>query len=99
MKIVIETKGKCIAVNVDAPKGVCRSDIAETLSLALASTVASVIPADAPYSVRLMAGTALADEIAKAVKENFLEVVTGKAGKTAVFTDKEAEFMREVLGL
>lgn len=99
MKIVIETKGKCIAVNVDAPKGVRRSDIAETLSLALASTVASVIPADAPYSVRLMARTALADEIAKAVKENFLEVVTDKAGKTAVFTDKEAEFMREVLGL
>lgn len=99
MKIVIKTEGRRISVNVDAPDGTARSDIANTMSIALAATVASVIPANAPQNLRVKIGTALADKVANAVKENFLEVVTGKAGKAAVFTDKEAEFMREVLGL
>lgn len=99
MEIVIKTEGQRISVNVDAPDGTTRADVANTMSIALAATVASVIPADAPEPLRVKIGTALAGEVAKAVKENFLEVVTGKAGKTAVFTDKEAAFMREVLGL
>lgn len=99
MKITIEKKGPCISVNVDAPEGTRRSDIAETLSLALASTVASTIPSSASASFRQAIGASLADEVANAVKQNFLEVISGKAGKTAVFTDKEADFMRKVMGL
>lgn len=99
MKITVEKVGNRISTDVDAPEGTSRTEIANTLSLALASTVASVIPANAPYSARVMVAVSIADNIANAVKENFMEMVTGKAGKVAVFTDKEAEFMRKVLGL
>lgn len=44
-------------------------------------------------------GTSRADMIATAVKQNFLEVVTGKTGKTSVFTDKEAAFLSKLMGL
>ena len=86
MKIVIERKQANIMVDVVAPEGVQRSDIAETLSFALASTVASTIPQNAPA-------------VAKAVKQNFLDTVSGKAGKSISFTDKEADFMRGVFNL
>lgn len=100
MKIVIEQKDNRIVVNVDTgEKGAHRADVANVMSMALASTVASVIPANAPGQLRAKIAAALADEVAKAVKMNFLEVVTGKAGRAATFTDKEAEFMREILGL
>lgn len=100
MKIVIEQKDSRIVVNVDVgEKGTSRADIANVMSMALASTVASVIPANAPSQLRTKIAAALADEVAKAVKMNFLEVVTGKSAGVATFTDKEAEFMREILGL
>lgn len=65
----------------------------------VASTVASVIPADAPFAARVKAASSIADMIATAVKQNFLEVVTGKAGKATVFTDKEAAFLSKLMGL
>ena len=100
MKIVIEQKDSRIVVNVDTgEKGANRADVANVMSMALASTVASVIPANAPSQLRTKIAAALADEVAKAVKMNFLEVVTGKSVGVATFTDKEAEFMREILGL
>lgn len=92
MKIVIERKQSNIMVDVVAPEGVQRSDIAETLSFALASTVASTIPQN-------VLALALADEVAKAVKQNFLDTVSGKAGNAISFTDKEADFMRGVFNL
>lgn len=99
MKIVIERKQSNIMVDVVAPEGVQRSDIAETLSFALASTVASTIPQNAPAPLRNVLALALADEMAKAVKQNFLDTVSGKAGKSISFTDKEADFMRGVFNL
>ncbi len=99
MKITIETIGDNISVNIKSPEETSRADIAAVISLALASTVASVIPADAPSAARVKAASTLADMIATAVKQNFLEVVTGKAGKTAVFTDKEAAFLAKPMGL
>lgn len=100
MKITIETIGDNLSVNIKSPEGTSRADIASVMSLALASTVASVIPADAPPSAaRMKAASSLADMIATAVKQNFLEVVTGKTGKTSVFTDKEAAFLSKLMGL
>ena len=99
MKIIIETIGDNISVNIKSPAGTSRADIASVISLALASTVASVIPADAPFAARAGAASAFADMIATAVKQNFLEVVTGKAGKAASFTDKEAAFLAKLMGL
>lgn len=99
MKITIETIGDNISVNIKAPEGTSRADIASVISIALASTVASVIPADAPPAARVKAASTIADMIATAVKQNFLEVVTGKAGKTSVFTDKEAAFLTKLMGL
>lgn len=99
MKITIETIGDNISVNIKAPEGTSRADVSATMSLALASTVASVIPADAPSAARMKAASSLADMIATAVKQIFLEVVTGKAGKAAVFTDKEAAFLSKLMGL
>lgn len=34
-----------------------------------------------------------------AVKQNFLDTVSGKAGNAISFTDKEADFMRGVFNL
>lgn len=99
MKITIETIGDNLSVNIKSPEGTSRADIASVMSLALASTVASVIPVDAPSAARVKAASSLADMIATAVKQNFLEVVTGKAGKTSVFTDKEAAFLTKLMGL
>ena len=99
MKITIETIGDNLSVNIKSPEGTSRADIASVMSLALASTVASVIPVDAPSAARMKAASSLADMIATAVKQNFLEVVTGKAGKAAVFTDKEAAFLSKLMGL
>lgn len=99
MKITIETIGDNLSVNIKSPEGTSRADIASVMSLALASTVASVIPADAPSAARLKAASSLADMIATAAKQNFLEVVTGKTGKTSVFTGKEAAFLSKLLNL
>ena len=99
MKITIETIGDNISVNIKAPEGTSRADVTSVMSIALASTVASVIPADAPFAARAKAASSIADMIATAVKQNFLEVVTGKAGKAAVFTGKEAEFLSKLRGL
>lgn len=71
MKITIETIGDNISVNIKAPEGTSRADVSATMSLALASTVASVIPADAPSAARMKAASSLADMIATAVKQNF----------------------------
>ena len=99
MKIVIERKQANIMVDVVAPEGVQRSDIAETLSFALASTVASTIPQNTPAPLRNVLALSLADEVAKAVKQNFPDTVSGKAGNAISFTDKEADFMRGVFNL
>ena len=99
MKITIETIGDNLSVSIKSPEGTSRADIASVMSLALASTVASVIPADAPSAARMKAASSLANMIATAVKQNFLEVVTGKTGKTSVFTDKEAAFLSKLMGL
>ena len=99
MKITIETIGDNISVNIKAPEGTSRADVTSVMSIALASTVASVIPADAPCAARAKAASSIADMIATAVKQNVLEVVTGKAGKAAVFTGKEAEFLSKLMGL
>lgn len=99
MKITIETIGDNITVNIKSPAEFSRADVAAAISLALASTVASVIPADAPFAARVKAASSIADMIATAVKQNFLEVVTDKAGKAAVFTDKEAAFLSKLMGL
>lgn len=99
MKITIETIGDNLSVNIKSPEGTSRADIASVMSLALASTVASVIPADAPSAARVKAASSLADMIATAVKQNFLEVVTGKTEKTSVVTDKEAAFLSKLMGL
>lgn len=40
MKIVIETIGDNLSVNIKSPEGTSRADIASVMSLALASTVA-----------------------------------------------------------
>ncbi|MFR8409580.1 MAG: hypothetical protein ACLVA8_09065 [Faecalibacterium prausnitzii] len=53
MKITIETIGDNIAVNIKSPAGFSRADVAAVISLALASTVASVIPANAPFAARV----------------------------------------------
>lgn len=99
MKITIEKKGPIISVNVKAPEGVRRSDVAETISIALASSVASIIPSDAPIQLRRKIGLSLADEVANAVKQNFLDVTMGTAGKAAIFTEKEADFIAALNGM
>lgn len=63
MKITIETIGDNISVNIKAPEGTSRADIASVISIALASTVASVIPADAPPAARVKAASTIADMI------------------------------------
>lgn len=71
MKITIETIGDNITVNIKSPAEFSRADVAAAISLALASTVASVIPADAPFAARVKAASSIADMIATAVKQNF----------------------------
>lgn len=71
MKITIETIGDNLSVSIKSPEGTSRADIASVMSLALASTVASVIPADAPSAARMKAASSLANMIATAVKQNF----------------------------
>ena len=95
----VRARGKGSGKSLKSPAEFSRADVAAAISLALASTVASVIPADAPFAARVKAASSIADMIATAVKQNFLEVVTGKAGKAAVFTDKEAAFLSKLMGL
>lgn len=99
MIITIEKKGPLISVNVKAQDSVRRSDVAETISIALASCVASMIPSNAPVQLRRTIGLSLADEVANAVKQNFLAVTMGKTGKTAIFTGKEADFIEAMNGM
>lgn len=99
MKITIEKKGPIISVNVKAPEGVRHSDVAETISVALASYVASIIPSNAPVQLRRTIGLNLADEVANAVKQNFLDVTMGTAGKATIFTEKEADFIEALNGM
>lgn len=82
---------------MNAPEKTSRADIANVMSIALASTVTSVIPANAPKQLRMAIVEALADEIANAVKQNFLEIAAGRSGKTAAFTDKEADFLEKLM--
>lgn len=64
-----------------------------------AKFMAALYGMNAPFAARVKAASSIADMIATAVKQNFLEVVTGKAGKATVFTDKEAAFLSKLMGL
>lgn len=97
MKITIEQKDGAIVTNVNAPEKTSRADIANVMSIALASTVTSVIPANAPKRLRMVIVEALADEIANAVKQDFLEIAAGRSGKNVAFTDKEADFLKKLM--
>ena len=97
MKITIEQKDGAIVNNVNAPEKTSRADIANVMSIALAGAVTSVIPANAPKRLRMVIVEALADEIANAVKQNFLEIAAGRSGKTVAFTDKEVDFLKKLM--
>ena len=80
MKITIEQKDGAIVTNVNAPEKTSRADIANVMGIALAGAVTSAIPANAPKRLRMVIVEALADEIANAVKQNFLEIAGGTCG-------------------
>lgn len=100
MKIIIEQTDNRVLVSVDAgEKGVHRSDVMQVLSLALASTAAEMVPKNASGQRRKKLISEAAVLLSEAVKEDFLKVTAGESCRMASFYNKEAEFMREVLGL
>lgn len=101
MKIIIKDANGQLAVNIEAEneKGVSKSQVWATISLALVSMVAEDIQKkDMPPALKKLAVDTTAEMLAAAVKDNFLKIANSSTHGVS-FYNKEAEFMRKVFDL